>query len=440
MESTPETPLTGALPFVAITPCRLVDTRHGPKDVQQPGGGTPSFPRGYYGNGEIRSYDLTSSADCTGLPAGVGAWSLQFQFTTATQASYLEAWPYVSSGGIGGQAAPASESTMLGYTDRWTANAAVIPAGNDAKGSINVFVEHAGDVIVEVNGYYAPTNLTTTPNPMQIAMLMWYHAANIPSHFTAGGDLHGPTALAFDGAHIWVANFALAGPGISTVTEVNASDGSWVGTFTGGGDINYPYALAFDGAHIWVANSLGDSVTELKASDGSKVNTFNGGGDISGPYGLAFDGAHIWVANAGSNSVTELNASDGSKVNTFTAGGDLHSPDALAFDGAHIWVANSGSASVTELNASTGAKIGTFTAGGDINYPYALAFDGAHIWVANYSGNSVTELNASDGSKVGTFCAGVCGVSGDINMPWALAFDGAHIWVANGLGGSLDKL
>ncbi|MFI5167827.1 MAG: tail fiber domain-containing protein [Thermoanaerobaculales bacterium] len=163
--ATPETPLTGALPFVAITPCRLVDTRHGPKDVHQPGGGTLGFPRGQYAGAEIRSYDLTSSADCTGLPAGVGAWSLQFQFTTQGGSgvpAYLVAWPYDSGLGVGSQSAPVGESTMLGYTDRWTANAAVIPAGNDAKGSINVFVEHAGDVIIEVNGYYGPGSVVTS--------------------------------------------------------------------------------------------------------------------------------------------------------------------------------------------------------------------------------------------------------------------------------------
>ncbi|MFI5167828.1 MAG: beta strand repeat-containing protein [Thermoanaerobaculales bacterium] len=163
--ATPETPLTGALPFVAITPCRLVDTRHGPKDVQQPGGGTLGFPRGQYAGAEIRSYDLTSSADCTGLPAGVGAWSLQFQFTTQGGSgvpAYLVAWPYDSGLGVGSQSAPLGESTMLGYTDRWTANAAVIPAGNDGKGSINVFVEHAGDVIIEVNGYYGPGSVVTS--------------------------------------------------------------------------------------------------------------------------------------------------------------------------------------------------------------------------------------------------------------------------------------
>ncbi|MFI5168017.1 MAG: tail fiber domain-containing protein, partial [Thermoanaerobaculales bacterium] len=54
------------------------------------------------------------------------------------------------------------ESTMLGYTDRWTANSAVIPAGNDPKGSINVFVQYAGDVIIEVNGYYGPQGVVTS--------------------------------------------------------------------------------------------------------------------------------------------------------------------------------------------------------------------------------------------------------------------------------------
>ncbi|MFI5168043.1 MAG: PQQ-binding-like beta-propeller repeat protein [Thermoanaerobaculales bacterium] len=144
-----------ALKFSGVIPCRLVDTRHGPRDVKEPGGVTPAgFPRGTYADGEIRTYDFTASTSCPGLPQHVGAWSLLFQFTTATQASYLQAWPYVSSLGIGGQIPIAGESTLLGYTDRWTANSAIIPGGDDANGSINVLAQHAGDVIVEVNGYF----------------------------------------------------------------------------------------------------------------------------------------------------------------------------------------------------------------------------------------------------------------------------------------------
>ena len=102
------------------------------------------------------------STFCTGLPSGVGAWSLQFQFVPATQASTLVAWPYVSALGVGSQVTPSAESTMLGYTDRWTANAAIIPGGDDADASINVAVQYAGDVIVEINGYYLATDIVNS--------------------------------------------------------------------------------------------------------------------------------------------------------------------------------------------------------------------------------------------------------------------------------------
>ena len=451
------------VPFVGITPCRLIDTRHGPLDIPA------ASARGTFAAGETRTYDFSQSSTCAGLPTSVAAWSLDFQYTTSAvsggPASFLTAWP-------AGITMPSPESTLLGYADRWTANAAIIPGGTPDS-SISVYAQNGGDVIIDINGYYGQTAIVTAPNPMQIAMLQWYKAADIPSHFTAGGNISFPSGLAFDGAHIWVANaggggvtelnasdgskvgtftaggdvivsVALAFDGahiwvanwnLNTVTELDASDGSKVGTFTAGGDINRPNGLAFDGTHLWVANSNGNSVTELNASDGNKVGTFTAGGDITNPYDLAFDGAHIWVAND-SNSVTELSASDGSKVGTFTAGGDISFPRALAFDGAHIWVANAGgNGSVTELNASDGSKVGTFTAGGDINFPDGLAFDGAHIWVGNSNVNSVTELNASDGSKVGTFTAG-----GDIKLPKGLVFDGAHIWVANSGDDSLEKL
>jgi DNA-binding beta-propeller fold protein YncE len=69
----------------------------------------------------------------------------------------------------------------------------------------------------------------------------------------------------------------------------------------------YPLGVAFDGTHIWVANSCGSSVTELNASDGSWVQTLtNASYGFSAPWGLAFDGTHIWVTNQSGNTVTEV--------------------------------------------------------------------------------------------------------------------------------------
>jgi DNA-binding beta-propeller fold protein YncE len=65
--------------------------------------------------------------------------------------------------------------------------------------------------------------------------------------------------------------------------------------------------VAFDGSHIWVTNNNDTSVTELNASDGSWVQTLSGGSyGFNNPFGVAFDGSHIWVTNWSGNSVTEL--------------------------------------------------------------------------------------------------------------------------------------
>ena len=52
-----------------------------------------------------------------------------------------------------------------------------------------------------------------------------------------------------------------------------------------------------------MANDGGDSVTELNASDGSLVGTYPVGSD---PGAITFDGTHIWVANQIDNTVTEI--------------------------------------------------------------------------------------------------------------------------------------
>jgi hypothetical protein len=57
---------------------------------------------------------------------------------------------------------------------------------------------------------------------------------------------------------------------------------TWGTNFSGGSyGFNDPNAIAFDGTHLWVTNDLGSSVTELNASDGSWVRTVSGGS-----YGL----------------------------------------------------------------------------------------------------------------------------------------------------------
>src|SRR6266550_4308793 len=101
--------------------------------------------------------------------------------------------------------------------------------------------------------------VSSTRNPLQIAILHWY-GANQTASFGVG---NGPEGVAFDGASLWVSNRS-----DGSVTKLKASDGSNLGTFAVGSS---PEGLAFDGVNIWVSNRSSNNVTKLKASDGSTL-------------------------------------------------------------------------------------------------------------------------------------------------------------------------
>jgi hypothetical protein len=69
--------------FTAVTPCRLVDTR----DPAGPYGG-PKFAAG-----QSRNFDLNSSPTCTGIPANVFAYSVNFTVTTTDGPGFLLVFP-----------------------------------------------------------------------------------------------------------------------------------------------------------------------------------------------------------------------------------------------------------------------------------------------------------------------------------------------------------
>ncbi len=253
----------------------------------------------------------------------------------------------------------------------------------------------------------------------------------------SGGSygFNGISGIAFGGTHLWVANNSG-----NSVTEMNASTGSWVQTLSGGSyGFNGPHVMAFDGSHMWVGNQSGNSVTELNASDGSWVRTLSGGSyGFNNIYAVTFDGSHLWVANAGGNSVTELNASDGSWVQTLSGGSyGFAVPAAIAFDGTHLWVANAQGPSVTEISPSDGSWVRTVSGGSyGFGNPNAIVFANNHLWAPNYTKPSVTELNATDGSWVQTLTGGSYGFGGPIDI----AFDGTHLWVTNLIANSVTEL
>ena len=126
--------VTTALAFYPITPCRIADTRNATAPL-----GGPSL-----GSGSSRTFPIQSSA--CGLPATAQAYSLNFAAVPPGPLGYVTAWPT-------GQTMPLA-SSLNALTGTVTANAVIVPAGT--AGSIDVFASNLTDLVIDVNGYFAP--------------------------------------------------------------------------------------------------------------------------------------------------------------------------------------------------------------------------------------------------------------------------------------------
>ncbi len=123
-----------ALSFYPVTPCRVADTR-----VATTPFGAPTMAAG-----STRAFAIPSSS-CS-IPSTAQAYSLNFTAVPAGTLAYLTAWPT-------GFPQPLV-STLNSFDGRVVANAAIVPAG--ANGAVSVFVSHTTDVVIDINGYFAP--------------------------------------------------------------------------------------------------------------------------------------------------------------------------------------------------------------------------------------------------------------------------------------------
>ena len=113
------------------------------------------------------------------------------------------------------------------------------------------------------------------------------------------------------------------------------------GTVPVGGE---PSALAWDGASLWVVND--SDAMQIDPATGTVVATVA----IDGrPRGLVWDGTSLWVASLGVDygTVQQIDPKAGAVVATLPVG---NGPRALAWDGAGLWVANNGDDMVQQID------------------------------------------------------------------------------------------
>jgi DNA-binding beta-propeller fold protein YncE len=135
IDGTPPT----ALQFVPLpSPCRAVDTR------PERGGGGPIQ------GGIPQNFPISGAGSC-GILTSAAAYSMNVSAVPNGPLGYLTVWP-------AGQPRPLA-STLNSLDGRIKANAAIIPAGTS--GEISVYATSTTNVIVDVNGYFAPVSGST---------------------------------------------------------------------------------------------------------------------------------------------------------------------------------------------------------------------------------------------------------------------------------------
>jgi hypothetical protein len=118
--------------FVAVTPCRVFDTRN---------------PAGPYGGPRLaanvpRIFDV-DGGPCTGIPAGAAAYSMNFGAIFPDDDGFLTVWP---------EGALPTVSSMNFVFGEVIANAAIVPASSS--GGVTVFASQGVHLYGDINGYF----------------------------------------------------------------------------------------------------------------------------------------------------------------------------------------------------------------------------------------------------------------------------------------------
>ena len=434
------------LPFIALTPCRVADTRGNGYTGQY---GPPSL----FANA-TRSFTITGQC---GIPATAAAVSFNFGALNVGAGGDLRVFP-------AGGAAPLVSTMNYNASTPNIANAAVVPLGTG--GAITVQADATSiDLIIDVNGYYDGSgSLQLSLSRRAVLRQFWTpQNATVLGLTTVGTN---PRGVESDGADLWVANQTS-----NTVSRVRGSDGKLLDTWTGAtspfgvlvamgkvfvsgetspGNLymidpsqaagavttvasnlgNSPLGIAFDGSKIWTANYFNSvSIVTPGATPPWSVTTVTTG--FSNLDGILYDGANIWVADLTADKLFKLDGT-GAILQTVTVGAE---PEYPVFDGTNIWVPNFTSNSVSVVRASSGAVVATLTGNG-LNNPITAAFDGVRVLVTNFgatTGSTVSLWRAADLTPLGSFGTGAN------TAPLGAASDGVNFWVALYLTGKLAR-
>ena len=163
-----------ALDFYAVIPCRIVDTRSGF------GFSGPFGPPSLVG-GTPRNFPVQQSSCRTVSTAAV--YSVRMTAVAPGPLAYLTTWPE--------ELTRPNVSTLNAPDGGVVGNQAIVPAGTDSAGSLSVYATNNTDLLIDINGYFAPPG---GPSALQFYPLPPCRVADTRTGFGFSGAF-GPPSL-----------------------------------------------------------------------------------------------------------------------------------------------------------------------------------------------------------------------------------------------------
>ena len=322
---------TAALVFVAMTPCRVVDTRAG---MGFPGSfGPPSIAGGL----PVRTIPIQSSTTCS-IPSVARAYSFNVTVVPPGPLFYITLYPATADP----QPAPPNVSTLNSLQGYILANAAIVPAGTDGQGSVDVFASDPTELIIDINGYYAAPG---DPNG-NFALGFGALASNTTGTFntaegvqalqlnTTGGGNTATGATALEKNTTGMFNTATGGGALHNNTTGNQNTATGVDALssntTGGANTAVGYQALAD--NTTASNNTATGTNALQSNSTGDGNTAVGSNTLptnsTGFNNTAVGYAALFFNSIGTNntavggSALQFNVSNG---NTAVGGGALGS-------------------------------------------------------------------------------------------------------------------
>jgi hypothetical protein len=396
--------------FVAITPCRLADTRGD--------GFTGAFGSPAMAAGTTRVFPVPAGS--CGLPSTAVAYSFNIAVVpVGATMRWLTAWP-------DGETMP-TLATLNDKAGLVTSNAAVVAAGNN--GAVDIFVEDATNVIIDVNGYYAlPGSLPMTGTAAAPALTF--------------GDV--TTGLFSIGA----GSVSIATEGVTALTVGPTGDLDMSGSITKGG-IMFLHNLGINNLSVGLgALSNGPGINNTAVGFSTLENSSGAGNTAVGVYaGYALDSSSNSNTAVGAGTLFNgsgllYNAAVGSgALNNLTAGnyntalgGYAGSNVASGTNNTYVGYLAAGN---TNAIATTATETGSYNTFIGSNAGVNATTGSYNIFIANQgTGSPDTESNTTrigDTNQSRTFISGIRGVTTGSSGAIAVVID------ANGQLGTVSS-